>query len=84
LPKGRALDKVAKVTGKGRRTIEKAPAIRDAARKNPKKFGKLKDDRDRNGRVDGWPESGINKNLADRACKATEVDPSSECGGAFG
>jgi hypothetical protein len=75
---------VAKVTGKGRRTIEKAPAIRDAAKKNPKKFGKLKDDMDGSGGVDGGPESGINKNLADRACKATEVDPSSACGGAFG
>jgi hypothetical protein len=36
---GRALDKVSKAVGKGQRTIEKAPAIRDAAKKNPKKFG---------------------------------------------
>jgi hypothetical protein len=79
-----ALDKVGKVIGKDRKTIVKARAIRDAAEQNPKKFGKLKDDMDRNGRVDGGPESGINKNLADRACKATEVDPSSACGGAFG
>ena len=51
--KGRALDKVAKVVGKDRRTIEKARAVRDAAKKNPGKFGKLKDDMDRTGRVDG-------------------------------
>ena len=51
--KGRALDKVAKVVGKGRRTIEKARAVRDAARQEPERFGKLQEDMDRTGRVDG-------------------------------
>jgi N6-adenosine-specific RNA methylase IME4 len=51
--KGRALDKVAKVVGKDRKTIQKARAVRDAAKADPEKFGKLKDDMDRSGRADG-------------------------------
>jgi ParB/RepB/Spo0J family partition protein len=48
-----ALDRVAKIVGKDRRTIEKARAICDAAKKEPVRFAKLKDDMDRTGRVDG-------------------------------
>jgi N6-adenosine-specific RNA methylase IME4 len=51
--KGRALDKVAKVVGKDRRTIEKARAVRDAARAEPEKFGKLLEQMDGTGRVNG-------------------------------
>src|SRR5262249_40552645 len=52
-PKGRALDKVAKVVGKDRKTIERAEAIVDAAEAEPEKFGRLLDDMDRTGRVNG-------------------------------
>jgi N6-adenosine-specific RNA methylase IME4/ParB-like chromosome segregation protein Spo0J len=52
-PRGRALDKVARVVGKDRRTIEKAEAIVDAAASEPERFGKLLDDMDRTGRVNG-------------------------------
>lgn len=51
--KGRAVDKVAKVVGKDRRTLEKAAAVVAAAEAEPEKFGKLKDDMDRTGRVNG-------------------------------
>jgi ParB-like chromosome segregation protein Spo0J len=51
--KGRAADKASKATGRARRTLEKAEAIVDAAKPNPKRFGKLKKDMDRTGRVDG-------------------------------
>jgi N6-adenosine-specific RNA methylase IME4/ribosomal protein S14 len=51
--KGRAADKVAKRTGKARRTLDKAEAVVAAAEANPKKFGKLKDDMDRTGRING-------------------------------
>ena len=50
---GRALDKVAGVVGKHRTTIAKAEAIVDAAEAEPEKFGKLLDDMDRTGRVNG-------------------------------
>jgi N6-adenosine-specific RNA methylase IME4/ParB-like chromosome segregation protein Spo0J len=53
LPKGRAADKAAKATGMARRTLEKAEAIVDAADENQERFGKLKADMDRTGRVDG-------------------------------
>jgi N6-adenosine-specific RNA methylase IME4/ParB-like chromosome segregation protein Spo0J len=51
--KGRAADKAAKATGMARRTLEKAEAIVDAAESEPQKFGKLKEDMDRTGRVNG-------------------------------
>ena len=53
LEQGRALDHVAKIVGKDRKTIEKARAIRDAAIAEPERFGKLQADMDRTGRVDG-------------------------------
>jgi N6-adenosine-specific RNA methylase IME4 len=52
-PKGRALDKVAKVIGKDRKTIERAEAVVDAAQADPQKFGKVLADMDRTGRVNG-------------------------------
>jgi MT-A70/ParB-like nuclease domain len=51
--KGRAADKVAKATSMGRRTLEKAEAIVDAAKAEPKKFGKLLEAMDRTGQVNG-------------------------------
>jgi N6-adenosine-specific RNA methylase IME4 len=51
--KGRAADKAAKGTGMSRRTLEKAEAIVDAAKANPKKYGKLLEAMDRTGRVNG-------------------------------
>ena len=51
--KGRAADKVAKVTGMARRTLEKAEAIVDAAEAEPEKYGKLLVDMDRTGRANG-------------------------------
>lgn len=50
---GRAGDKASKVTGRDRKTIAKAEAIVDAAKADPKRYGKLLDDMDRTGRVDG-------------------------------
>ena len=53
-PKGRARrDKVAGVAGIARRTIEKTEAIVAAAEAEPEKFGKLVEDMDRTGRVNG-------------------------------
>ena len=52
--KGNAADKAAKATGMARRTLEKAEAIVDAAEAEPEKFGKLKEDMDRTGRVNGF------------------------------
>ena len=51
--KGRALDNVAKVVGKDRTTIAKAEAIVDAAEAEPERFGRLKEQMDRTGRVNG-------------------------------
>jgi len=51
--KGNAADKAAKATGMARRTLEKAEAIVDAAEAEPEKYGKLLDDMDRTGRVNG-------------------------------
>jgi N6-adenosine-specific RNA methylase IME4 len=50
---GRALDKVAAVVGKHRTTIAKAEAVVAAAEAEPERFGKLKDDMDRTGLVNG-------------------------------
>jgi N6-adenosine-specific RNA methylase IME4 len=50
-PKGRALDNVARVVGKDRRTIEKAEAVVDAAEAEPEKFGPLLAAMDKTGRV---------------------------------
>lgn len=52
-PKGRALDKVAKVVGKDRTTLAKAEAIVDAAEAEPEKFAELLASMDRSGRVNG-------------------------------
>ncbi len=51
--KGNASDQAAKFTGKSRRTIEKAEEVVAAAEKDPKRFGKLKAEMDRTGKVDG-------------------------------
>jgi N6-adenosine-specific RNA methylase IME4 len=51
--KGRAADKAAKVTGKARRTLEKAEAVVDAAEAEPEKYGKLLEQMDDTGRVSG-------------------------------
>jgi N6-adenosine-specific RNA methylase IME4 len=50
---GRALDKIAKVTGVHRTTLAKAEAVVDAAEAEPDRFGKLLADMDRTGRVNG-------------------------------
>jgi N6-adenosine-specific RNA methylase IME4 len=51
--KGRAADHAARFVGKDRKTLAKAEEIVEAAEQNPKKFGKLKADMDKSGRVDG-------------------------------
>jgi hypothetical protein len=53
LGRGRALDHVARAVGKDRRTITKAREVRDAAKGEPARFGKLLADMDRTGRVNG-------------------------------
>jgi hypothetical protein len=50
---GKALDKVAKIVGRDRKTITKARAVLDAARAEPAKFGGLQEAMDRIGRVNG-------------------------------
>jgi N6-adenosine-specific RNA methylase IME4 len=51
--KGQALDKIAHVVGRDRKTIMKATAIVEAAEAEPERFGKLQADMDRSGRVNG-------------------------------
>ena len=50
---GRALGHVARVIGKDRKTIAKVREVREAARADPAHFGKLAEEMDRTGRVDG-------------------------------
>jgi ParB-like nuclease domain len=51
--RGAALDHVARAIGKDRKTIAKAREVRDAAKADPARFGKLAADMDRTGHVDG-------------------------------
>lgn len=51
--KGRSDEKVAKFTGFGKDALAKADAIVSAAEAEPERFGKLVDDMDRTGRVEG-------------------------------
>jgi N6-adenosine-specific RNA methylase IME4/ribosomal protein S14 len=51
--KGNAADKAAKATGMARRTLEKAEAVVDAAEAEPERFGKLLEQMDDTGRVNG-------------------------------
>lgn len=51
--KGDARDKVAASTGMSGRTLEKATAVVEAAKKEPKKYKKLVEEMDRTGRVSG-------------------------------
>jgi N6-adenosine-specific RNA methylase IME4 len=51
--KGRAADKVSAITGRDRKTLAKAEEVVVAAEQDPDRFGKLKDDMDRTGRVTG-------------------------------
>jgi N6-adenosine-specific RNA methylase IME4 len=51
--KGRTGDKIAKAAGIARRTLERAEAIVAAAETEPEKYGRLLDDMDRTGRVNG-------------------------------
>jgi N6-adenosine-specific RNA methylase IME4/ParB-like chromosome segregation protein Spo0J len=50
---GRAADKAARVTGKARRTLEKAEAVVTAAEAEPERFGKLREQMDDTGQVNG-------------------------------
>ena len=68
---GRALDHVARAVGKDRKTITKAREVRDAAKADPARFGKLADDMDRTGLV-----SGPHKRLkVARAAEAIRAEP---------
>jgi hypothetical protein len=53
LDEGRTDAKVAAFTGFGRTSLDKADAIVTAAEEDPERFGKLVEDMDRTGRVDG-------------------------------
>jgi N6-adenosine-specific RNA methylase IME4 len=68
---GRALDKVAAVVGKHRTTLAKAEAVVDAAAIAPERFGKLLEDMDRSGRVNG-PYRRL-KNI--KAAEANRAEP---------
>jgi N6-adenosine-specific RNA methylase IME4 len=50
---GRARDKVAAFAGISGRTLDKIKAVTEAAEAEPERFGKLKEDMDRTGRVTG-------------------------------
>jgi N6-adenosine-specific RNA methylase IME4 len=69
-PKGkrapRAVDTVARVIGKDRRTVEKARAVRDAARAEPEKFGKFLTEMNRTEKVNGPYRRFINTQQAER------------------
>jgi N6-adenosine-specific RNA methylase IME4 len=51
--KGKTRDKIGAFAGVSGRTIERIAAIVDAAEAEPKRFGKLKQDMDRTGRING-------------------------------
>lgn len=67
--KGKTREKIARATGKSARTLEKAEAIVAAAEAAPDKFGKLVEDMDRTGRVDG-PHKRLQNILAAQKIKA--------------
>jgi N6-adenosine-specific RNA methylase IME4 len=50
---GRALDRLASYLGRDRKTLEKAKAVVEAAREQPKKFGDLLAAMDKSGKVNG-------------------------------
>lgn len=49
----RATDKIGAYAGVSGRTVEKIAAVMDAAKAEPERFGKLREDMDRTGRVNG-------------------------------
>ena len=51
--RGRAIEVVAAYAGKGARTIEKATKVVEAAERDPARFGPIKEQMDRSGKVDG-------------------------------
>ncbi|MDQ2083664.1 MT-A70 family methyltransferase, partial [Xanthobacteraceae bacterium Astr-EGSB] len=51
--KGRASDKVGVAAGVSGRTVEKAERVVEAAERDPGRFGRLREDMDRTGKVDG-------------------------------
>jgi N6-adenosine-specific RNA methylase IME4/ParB-like chromosome segregation protein Spo0J len=63
---GRSADQVAAFTGRDRRTIEKAEAVVAAAERDPERFGKLRADMDRSGKVDGPAKRLANMVAGDR------------------
>jgi N6-adenosine-specific RNA methylase IME4 len=69
--KGRAADKIAKVTGMSRRTLERAEAIVDAAEAEPGSYGKFLAIMDRTGHV-----NGVHKLLKrQKQAEAIEAEP---------
>jgi len=64
--KGRAADKVAAFAGVSRPTLDKIAAVVAAAEAEPERFGKLAEDMDRTGRVDGVYRRLSNMQQADR------------------
>ena len=66
-----AMDRVARVVGKDRRTLEKARAVVRAAKAEPEKFGVLKEDMDASGNVDrAFKELQIKKERANYEARA--------------
>jgi N6-adenosine-specific RNA methylase IME4 len=62
-------EKASQFTGKSRRTLDKAEAVDDAAKRDPARFGKLKEDMDRTGRADA-PYKRLQNMLAADAMRA--------------
>lgn len=63
-------ERASQFTGKSRRTLDKAEAVDDAAKRDPARFGKLKEDMDRTGRADAPYKRLQNMLAADALRKA--------------
>jgi N6-adenosine-specific RNA methylase IME4 len=71
---GRASDVVAAYAGRDRRTIEKAELVVEAAEKDPERFGPIRDQMDKSGKVDG-PARRVKNMLAGDALRAEPPPP---------
>jgi N6-adenosine-specific RNA methylase IME4 len=64
--KGNAADLVAAYVGKDRKTIQRAQEVIDAAEQDPEKFGPLRDQMDKTGKVNGaWRRLQVHNQVAD-------------------
>jgi N6-adenosine-specific RNA methylase IME4 len=76
--KGQTRDKIGAFAGISGRTVEKIAAVIDAAEAEPERFGKLKEDMDRTGRVNGVYRRLKNAQQAEQI--RAEPPPLTKCG----